>query len=82
MLKKSLESEKTESQEAIKKDRSTPVLTAALLTRHGSNRNVHQQADGLKGVAHIYNGTSLSHKREWNNAFCSNKDGPRDDHIK
>ena len=29
-------------------------------------------------VAHIYNGIRLSHKKEWNNAICSNKDGPRD----
>ena len=23
----------------------------------------------------------LSHKKEWNNAICSNMDGPRDDHA-
>ena len=26
----------------------------------------------------IYNGISLSHKKEWNNAICSNMNGPRD----
>ena len=31
---------------------------------------------------HIYNGILLSHKKEWNNAICSNIDGPRDYHIK
>ena len=33
-------------------------------------------------VVDIYNGILLSHKKEWNNAICSNKDGPRDYHIK
>ena len=27
---------------------------------------------------HIHNGTLLSHKKEWNNAICSNMEGPRD----
>ena len=31
---------------------------------------------------HIYNGILLSHKKEWNNAICSNMNGPRDYHIK
>ena len=30
--------------------------------------------DGL----HVYSGLLLSHKKEWNNATCSNMDGPRD----
>ena len=29
-------------------------------------------------VVHIYNGTLLSHTKEWNNAICSKMDGPRD----
>ena len=33
-------------------------------------------------VVHIYNGILLSHKQEWNNAICSNMDGPRDYHTK
>ena len=33
-------------------------------------------------VAHIYNGILLSHKKEWNNAICSNMDGPRGYHTK
>ena len=28
-------------------------------------------------VVHIYNGILLSHKKEWNNAICSDVDGPR-----
>ena len=30
----------------------------------------------------IYNGILLSHKKEWNDAICSNMDGPRDYHTK
>ena len=30
----------------------------------------------------IHNGILLSHKKEWNNAICSNMDGPRDYHTK
>ena len=33
-------------------------------------------------VVHICNGTLLSHKKERNNAICSNIDGPRDCHTK
>ena len=33
-------------------------------------------------VVHIYHGILLSHKKEWNNAICSNMDGPRDYHTK
>ena len=32
-------------------------------------------------VVHIYNGILLSHTKEWNNAICSNMDGPRDYHT-
>ena len=34
-----------------------------------------------KDVVHIYNGILLSHKKELNNAICSNMDGPRDCHT-
>ena len=33
-------------------------------------------------MIYIYNGPLLSHKEEWNNAVCSNMDGPRDYHTK
>ena len=33
-------------------------------------------------MEHIHNGILLSHKKEWNNAICSNIDGPRDYHTK
>ena len=29
-------------------------------------------------VVHMYNGILSSHKKELNNAICSNMDGPRD----
>ena len=33
-------------------------------------------------VVHIYNGILHSHTKEWNNAICSNMDGPIDYHTK
>ena len=33
-------------------------------------------------MVYIHNGILLSHKKEWNNAICSNMDGPRDYHTK
>ena len=33
-------------------------------------------------VVYIYNGILVSHKKEWNNAICSNMDVPRDYHTK
>ena len=35
-----------------------------------------------EGVVHVYDGILLSHKKEQNNAICSNVDGPRDYHIR
>ena len=35
-----------------------------------------------EGLIYIYHGILLSHKKEGNNAICSNIDGPRDYHIK
>ena len=32
-------------------------------------------------VVLIYNGILLSPYKEWNQAICSNMDGPRDDHT-
>ena len=33
-------------------------------------------------MVHIYNGILLTYTKEWNNAICSNMDGPRDYHTK
>ena len=35
-----------------------------------------------ENVVHIYNKILPSHKKEWNNAICSNMDGPTDYHTK
>ena len=35
-----------------------------------------------ENVVHIYNGILLSHKKEWDNAICSNMDETRDYHMK
>ena len=35
-----------------------------------------------ENVLYVHNGILLSHKKELNNAICSNVDGPRDDHTK
>ena len=32
-------------------------------------------------MVHTYNGILFSHKKEQNNAICSNMDGPRDRHT-
>ena len=37
--------------------------------------------DKEEGVR-IHSGILLSHEKEWNNAICSNMDGPRDYHTK
>ena len=36
---------------------------------------------GKQDVVHIHSRIQLSHKKEGNNAICSNMDGPRDYHI-
>ena len=33
-------------------------------------------------IIYGYNGILISHKKDWNNAICSNMDGPRDYHTK
>ena len=33
-------------------------------------------------MVNIYNGKLPRHKKEWNNAICSNMDGPRDYYAK
>ena len=35
-----------------------------------------------ENVVYLYSGILLSHKKEWNNAICSNMNGPRDYHTK
>ena len=45
---------------------------------------VGQPIDGRmdkEDVIYLYNGILLSHKKEWNNAICSDMDGPEYCHI-
>ena len=42
---------------------------------------INRQMD-KEDVVHLHNGILLSHKKELNNAICSNLDGPRDYHTK
>ena len=59
-------------------------------TRHGKNSNVHQNEWIKMSYIHIYihtytqthNRILLRHKKEWNNAICSNMDVPRDYYTK
>ena len=65
----------------------TPVLLPE--NSHGQRSLVGYSPRGGKELAtteHIstytYNGILLNHKKEWNNAICSNMDGPKDCHTK
>ena len=43
--------------------------------------SIDKQMD-KEDVIYVYNGISHSHKKEWNNAICSNMYAPRDYHTK
>ena len=50
---------------------------------YGNNLNVHQQMNGLRRCGiYIYQWILLSHKKEQNNAICSNMGGNRDSYTK
>ena len=34
-----------------------------------------------ENVVHVYDGVLLGYKKEWNNAICSDMDGPKDCHT-
>ena len=68
----------------IQKDLCTPMFIAALFTIARAWNNLKLSINrGMdkEDVVHIYNGILLSHKKEQNNAICSNMDGPRDCHT-
>ena len=70
----------------IQKDTCTPMFTAALFTiartwKQPKFPSTFEWMDKEDEV-HIYNGIRLNHTKEWNNAICSNVDGPRDSHTK
>ena len=62
----------------VQKDACTPMYIVALFT---TAKTWKQPKCLSTDVVYIYNGILLSHK-EWNNAICSNTDGPRDYHTK
>ena len=66
------------------KETCSPTLTAALFTIARTCKqpkcSINREMD-KEDVVHIYNGISLNHKKEQNNAICSNTDGPRDCHT-
>ena len=69
----------------IQKDPCTPMFIAALFTKAKTWKQPKTSIDrwmDKENVVHTYNGILLSHKKEWNNAICSNVDGPWDYHIK
>ena len=64
----------------IWKDTCTPVFIAALFTivKTWKQPKCPSADKWIMKMWYIYNGILLSHKKEWNNAICSNMDGPRD----
>ena len=68
----------------IRKDTCTPMFIAALFTipKTWKQPKYPLTEEWIDDVVHIYNGILLSHKKEWNNAICSNMDGPGDYHTK
>ena len=57
--------------------------TAALFTMAKTWKQPKGSLTGIdkEDVVHIYNEILLSHYKEWNNAICSNMEGPRDCHA-
>ena len=74
----------------IQKESCTTMFTAALFTiaRTWKQPKCPLTDEWIKKMwyvytmVHIYNGILLSHKKEQNNAICSNMEGPRDYHTK
>ena len=66
----------------IQKDTCTPVFTAALFTiaKTWKQPKCPSTEECLKKMWYIQ--WNISHKKERNNAICSNMDGPRDYHTK
>ena len=69
----------------IKKDTCTPVLIEALFIIAKTWKQPKcpsTDAMDKEDEVHIYSGILLSHKKEQNNAICSNMDASKDDHTK
>ena len=68
----------------IQKDTCTPMFIAALfaIAKTWKQPKCPLRDEWIKKMRYIYNGILLSHKKEWNNAICSNMDATRDYHTK
>ena len=67
----------------IQKDTWTPMFIASLLTVAKTWKPKCPSTDEwVMKMLYMCNGILLSHEKEWNNALCSNMDGPRDYHAK
>ena len=67
------------------KDTSTTMFIAALFTNNQDMETILISIDrwmDKEDVVRIYNAVLLSLLKKWNNAICSNMDGPRDYHTK
>ena len=64
----------------IWKDTCTPNVHSSGISNsqdlEATEMSIHRGMN-KEDVVHIYNGIIFSHKEEWNNAICSNTDGPR-----
>ena len=65
----------------IQKDTCTPVFIAALFTIAKTWKQPKCPLTDKEDVVNKYDGILLSQKK-WNNAICSNMDGPIDYHTK
>ena len=67
----------------IQKDTCTPVFIAALFTITKTWKQPKHPwiKNGQECMVHIYNGIPPSHYKDWNNAICSNMDGPSECHT-
>ena len=68
----------------IRKGTFTPMFIVALFTiaKIWKQSKCPSTDEWIKMMWYIYNGILLSHQKEWNNAICSNMDGPRAYHTK
>ena len=74
----------------IQKDTWIPIFIAALFTTAKTQKQPKCPStdEWIKKIwcahthTHTHRGILLSHKKEWNNAICSNMARPRDNHTK
>ena len=75
--------ERRKEKTVIQEDMCTPVFIEALFTiaKMWKQPKCPLTDEWIK-MWSIYTQGNISHKKEWNNAICSNMDGPRDYHTK